>query len=41
MVYGFLKDFPETLKNEEFKTTLKTKLSEALLLTDITPAQSL
>lgn len=41
MVYGFLKDFPETLKNEEFKATLKTKLSEALLLTDITPAQSL
>ncbi|QZA59435.1 GreA/GreB family elongation factor [Candidatus Rhabdochlamydia porcellionis] len=41
MVYGFLKDFPETLKNEEFKTNLKTKLSEALLLTDITPAQSL
>ncbi|HEV3269027.1 MAG TPA: GreA/GreB family elongation factor [Candidatus Rhabdochlamydia sp.] len=41
MVYGFLKDFPETLKNEEFKTTLKTKLSEALLLSDITPAQSL
>lgn len=41
MVYGFLKDFPETLKNEEFKATLKTKLSEALLLTGITPAQSL
>lgn len=41
MVYGFLKDFPETLKNEEFKTTLKTKLSETLLLSDITPAQSL
>ena len=41
MVYGFLKDFPETLKNEEFKTTLKTKLSEALLLSDITPVQSL
>lgn len=41
MVYGFLKDFPETLKNEEFKATLETKLSEALLLSDITPAQSL
>lgn len=41
MVYGFLKDFPETLKNAEFKKTLQDKLSEALLLTDITPSQSL
>ncbi len=41
MVYSFLKDFPETLKNEEFKGQLQTKLSEMLSFKEITPAQEL
>ncbi len=28
LVYSFLRDFPQTLKNEEFKTALYSKLSE-------------
>lgn len=30
MVYTFLRDFPETLKNEEFKTSLITKMQNLL-----------
>lgn len=41
MVYSFLKDFPETLKNDEFKTTLETKLREMLSMQEITSAQEL
>jgi transcription elongation GreA/GreB family factor len=41
MVYSFLKDFPETLKNEEFKGQLQTKLSEMLSFKEISQAQEL
>lgn len=30
MVYSFLRDFPETLKNSEFKTSLQTRIEEVL-----------
>lgn len=30
MVYSFLRDFPETLKNKEFKTSLESRLQEVL-----------
>lgn len=41
MVYSFFKDFPETLKNEEFRTTLHRKLSEMLSFEEISTAQEL
>ncbi len=41
MVYSFLKDFPETLKNASFKTTLQTKLTEMLSFQEISAAQEL
>lgn len=41
MVYTFLRDFPETLKNNEFKTTLTNKLKEMLSYKEISPAQEL
>ena len=41
MVYTFLRDFPETLKNNEFKTTLIAKLTEMLSFKEISPAQEL
>jgi transcription elongation factor GreA-like protein/transcription elongation GreA/GreB family factor len=41
MVYSFIKDFPETLKNASFKTTLQTKLTEMLSFQEITTAQEL
>lgn len=41
MVYSFLKDFPEILKNAEFKAALQTKLTEILSLQEITSAQEL
>ncbi|MES2345812.1 MAG: GreA/GreB family elongation factor, partial [Chlamydiota bacterium] len=41
MVYTFFKDFPETLKNEEFKASLYTKLNELLSYEEITDAQKL
>ncbi len=41
MVYSFFKDFPETLKNEEFKATLHSKLNELLSYEEITNAQKL
>lgn len=41
MVYSFLRDFPETLKNAEFKATLHTKLTEMLSFQEITDAQEL
>lgn len=41
MVFSFLRDFPETLKNAEFKQALKTKLSEMLSFSEITLAQEL
>lgn len=41
MIYSFMKDFPETLKNQEFKALLHTKLSETLTFPEITKSQQL
>lgn len=41
MVYSFLKDFPETIKNAPFKNSLVEKLSELLTYSEITEAQLL
>jgi len=41
MVYTFLRDFPETLKNKEFKATLVAKMTEMLSFNEINPAQEL
>jgi len=41
MVYTFLRDFPETLKNNEFKATLIEKLSEMLSFKEISTPQEL
>jgi transcription elongation factor GreA-like protein/transcription elongation GreA/GreB family factor len=41
MVYTFLRDFPETLKNNEFKTILIAKLQEMLSFKEISAAQEL
>ena len=41
LVYSFLRDFPTTLKNEEFKSSLQGKLAEALMLGGITEAQEI
>lgn len=41
MVYSFLRDFPETLKNKEFKTALLNKLMETLSFQEISDAQEL
>jgi transcription elongation factor GreA-like protein/transcription elongation GreA/GreB family factor len=40
MVYTFLRDFPETLKNAEFKTSLLTRFKE-ILKKDISESQKL
>jgi transcription elongation factor GreA len=41
MVYTFLRDFPETLKNNEFKANLIAKLTEMLSFEEISSAQEL
>lgn len=41
MVYTFIRDFPETLKNNDFKTTLIAKLTEMLSFKEISSAQQL
>jgi transcription elongation factor GreA-like protein/transcription elongation GreA/GreB family factor len=41
MVYTFLRDFPETLKNSDFKATLLSKMAEMLSYPEISPAQEL
>jgi transcription elongation factor GreA-like protein/transcription elongation GreA/GreB family factor len=41
MVYTFLRDFPETLKNNEFKGTLIAKLTEMLSFKEISTPQEL
>ncbi len=41
MVYSFMRDFPETLKNSEFKNTLTKKLTEMLSFQEIHRAQEL
>jgi transcription elongation factor GreA-like protein/transcription elongation GreA/GreB family factor len=39
MVYTFLRDFPETLKNHEFKLSLETKLKDVLTLEQLNESQ--
>ncbi len=41
MIYSFVKDFPETLKNQDFKSLLCSKLSEMLSYSEISKAQQL
>ncbi len=41
MIYSFMRDFPETLKNSDFKNTLSAKLSEMLSFKEIKTAQEL
>lgn len=41
LVYSFLRDFPTTLKNDEFKTSLQGKLAEALSMGGVSEAQEL
>lgn len=41
LIFSFFKDFPETLKNIEFKQTVKQKILETLSLPDISRAQEL
>ncbi len=41
MVYSFLRDFPSTLKNPEFKQFLQHKLTDALSFEEISDAQEL
>lgn len=40
-VFSFLKDFPETIKNEEFNSSVKAKLSQAFASESISSAQKL
>ncbi len=41
MIYSFLRDFPETLKNGEFKASLESKLKETLENEQISEAQKI
>jgi transcription elongation factor GreA-like protein/transcription elongation GreA/GreB family factor len=41
MIYTFLRDFPETLKNGEFKASLENKLKETLENEHLNPAQKI
>jgi transcription elongation factor GreA-like protein/transcription elongation GreA/GreB family factor len=41
MVYSFLRDYPQTIKNEEFKANLTTKLLDVLAIEDILIEQKL
>ena len=41
LIYSFMKDFPETLKNQEFKALLHTRLTETLTYPEITKPQQL
>ena len=41
MVYAFLRDFPQTLKNESFKNQLQEQITEALKTEELTDAQEL
>lgn len=41
LVYSFLRDFPTTLKNDDFKTSLVKKLQEALQIEELTDSQEL
>jgi transcription elongation factor GreA-like protein len=41
LVYSFIRDFPETLKNPDFKAFLQAKLQETLTYPDLTDGQLL
>jgi Uncharacterized N-terminal domain of the transcription elongation factor GreA len=41
MVYTFLRDFPETLKNQEFKTSLEARLKDVLAQESLSEGQKL
>jgi transcription elongation factor GreA-like protein/transcription elongation GreA/GreB family factor len=41
MIYTFLRDFPETLKNQEFKASLETRLKEVLAQEHLLEGQKL
>ncbi|HEY5234902.1 MAG TPA: transcript cleavage factor, partial [Rhabdochlamydiaceae bacterium] len=41
MIYSFMRDFPETLKNQDFKAFLQSKLQEALSYPDLSDGQIL
>jgi transcription elongation factor GreA len=41
MVYAYLRDFPQTLKNEEFKNQLQEQIKKALSVEELTDAQEL
>ncbi len=41
MIYSFVRDFPETLKNPDFKGFIQAKLQETLVGPDLTDAQKL
>ncbi len=41
LIYSFMRDFPETLKNQDFKAFLQSKLQEALIYPDLTDGQLL
>ena len=41
MVYTFLRDFPETLKNQEFKTSLEARLRDVLTQESLADGQKL
>jgi transcription elongation factor GreA-like protein/transcription elongation GreA/GreB family factor len=41
MIYSFMRDFPETLKNQDFKAFLQSKLQETLSYPDLTDGQLL
>ncbi len=41
LVYSFLRDFPETLKNPEFKASLEAKLKDILATEDLSEGQKL
>ena len=41
LIYSFMRDFPETLKNQDFKMFLQTKLQETVHFPDLTDGQLL
>jgi transcription elongation factor GreA-like protein/transcription elongation GreA/GreB family factor len=41
LIYSFMRDFPETLKNQDFKAFLQSKLQESLHTPDLTQGQLL
>jgi transcription elongation factor GreA-like protein/transcription elongation GreA/GreB family factor len=41
LIYSFLRDFPQSIKNESFKTVLKTSLSDVLAQKEVTDTEEL